>query len=64
MAHSYKKRLDLKNQLYAEAKLRMESLEAKINQQSNTIHELEQDEQLNARIVEYTLAGYVHDKKR
>lgn len=64
MAHSYKKRLDLKNQLNAEAKLRIESLEAKVNQQYNTIHELEQDEQLNARIVEYTLAGYMHDKKR
>lgn len=64
MAHSYKKRLEIKNQANAEANLRIENLEAEIIQQENAIRELQQDELLNARIVEHTLAGYIHDQKR
>ncbi|KAI7896699.1 uncharacterized protein EV154DRAFT_547339 [Mucor mucedo] len=64
MAHSYKKRLDLKNQANAEANARIEKLETEMMRQGETIRELRGEERLNARIVEHTLTGYLHDQKR
>ncbi|KAG2211244.1 hypothetical protein INT47_006364 [Mucor saturninus] len=64
MAHSYKKRLELKNQANAEANARIEKLETEMMRQGETIRELRGEERLNARIVEHTLIGYLHDQKR
>ncbi len=61
---SYKKRLGNKERANTEAKAKIEELEEFIKQQQLRIHQLEEDEKLNIKVMEYNLASYTRDKKR
>lgn len=64
LAETFRNRLDKKANLNRHYENQIQELQRTIKQQQDRIRELEEDESLNAQIVERNLAVYEHDKKR
>lgn len=64
IATSYKKRLDNKERANSDAKAKIKTLEEQLLEKDQRIDQLEQEEKINLKFVEYNIAGYTRDKKR
>lgn len=64
IAHTYRKKLDHKDQANSEAKARIEQLEETVRNLLAKVRELEQDEKVNAQVVEQTMERYFNEEKR